>query len=72
MKEGQQMYRESGMTCSAVILSNSYTSLHFRRIARESGIIDGEKYINSSIDPAWEEKGMKWISEMNSKQYKPQ
>ncbi|MBD3179397.1 MAG: hypothetical protein GF417_07190 [Candidatus Latescibacteria bacterium] len=62
-REGQKLYRREGMNRSAVILSDSSTSLHFRRIARESGIYGRERYINASSNPDWESAGLKWVRE---------
>jgi len=60
IREGQNLYRKEGMKRSAVILADSSTSLHFRRIARESGIYNKERYINSSTNPDWESAGIGW------------
>lgn len=50
MVEGQQLYKEKGMTRSSVIVNNAVTSMQFRRLAKDSGIYEWERYIDGSQD----------------------
>ena len=61
MKVGQTAAREGGMVRSVVILSNPMIKMLFTTIAKETGIYEWERYIDSSTEPNWEEKGMQWI-----------
>lgn len=63
MREGQRHYKERGMTRSVVILSSAVLTMQFRRIAKETGIYDWERYINASKEQAWEQSGLRWIVE---------
>lgn len=61
MIKGQRMYREKGMNRSCVILNSAKTARQFRKIAKESGIFEFERYIDASSTPNWEERAMDWI-----------
>jgi len=61
MVKGQQLYKQAGMTRSVVILDNSITTMQFKRLAKESGIYDWERYIDASTVPNWEKAGVDWI-----------
>lgn len=63
MEEGQAQYKQSGMERSVVILDSMTTTLQFKRIAKESGIYDWERYINASAEPNWREVGLAWIED---------
>ena len=60
MQEGQKLYRRCGMARSVVILDNAATTMQFRRIARETGIYEWERYIDASEVENWEEMGLAW------------
>jgi hypothetical protein len=61
MQEGQRLYKKKGMIRSVVILGNALTTMQFRRIGKETGISQWERYINYSSTPDWEKLGMDWI-----------
>lgn len=61
MREGQQIYREAGMVRSVVILADEVLALQFRRLAKQSGIFDHERYIDASSVRNWEQVGLDWI-----------
>ena len=61
MQEGQKLYKEKGMTKSAVILANAVTKMQFKRIAQETGIYQWERYIDESSNPNWEKTGIDWV-----------
>lgn len=62
MVDTQNYYRQMGMDRSVVILSNLVTTIQFKRIARESGIADREKYIDASLHvDEWETLAMGWL-----------
>ena len=62
MQEGQQMYRLAGMERSVVILENPVTQMQFKRIAHESGIYQGERYLCAIETPDWEKVALDWLT----------
>lgn len=61
MQDGQKLYKSSGMVRSVVIVSDSVTNMQFKRIAKETGIYDWERYVDASAVENWEEVGLNWI-----------
>ncbi len=61
MQEGQILYKKAGMERSVVILQSALVTSQFKRVAKESGIYEWERYIDSSKTPGWEETGKKWL-----------
>lgn len=61
MREGQKIYMDAGMIRSVVILADEVIALQFRRIAKQSGIFDCERYIDASSVPNWEQVGLDWV-----------
>jgi len=58
MQQGQKLYKHKGMLRSVVILASAITAMQFKRIAKETGIYEWERYIDASKTPNWE----KWVS----------
>ena len=63
MVKGQQLFKEKGMERSAVVLSNSVTTMQFRRLAKESGIDAFERYIDASATPNWTDAAVAWVKD---------
>ena len=61
LKLGQKVCLERGMARSCVIVDSRITYLQFVRIARKTGILPGERYIDASVVPNWEQVGLDWI-----------
>jgi hypothetical protein len=61
MEKGQRLYKDKGMEKSVVILHNSITTMQFKRIAKETGIDQWERYIDASKVPNFEEVGKNWL-----------
>jgi len=61
MQEGHKLYKEAGMERSVVILANAVITMQFKRIAKETGIYEWERYIDASKTLNWEEVGTKWL-----------
>lgn len=61
MVEGQKLFKEHGMTRSVVILSNPIITMQFRRLAKQSGIYQWERYLDSSTVKDFETVGLSWI-----------
>ena len=49
------------MLRSVVIMDSLGIKLQFKRLSKESGIDEWERYIDSSSVNNWEELGLKWI-----------
>ncbi|MFY0688699.1 MAG: hypothetical protein JXQ90_16110 [Cyclobacteriaceae bacterium] len=61
MEEGQKMYKQAGMLRSVVVLANPITTMQFKRIAKETGIYEWERYIDASAVSNWEQLAQDWI-----------
>lgn len=61
MQSGQILYKQAGMERSVVILSNAIITMQFKRIAKETGIYEWERYIDASKTANWEDLGRKWL-----------
>lgn len=61
MENGQKLFKQKGMQRSVVILDNVVTKMQFRKIAKDTGIYEWERYISASDTPDWEEKGISWL-----------
>ena len=59
MVEGQKLYKARGMTRSAVILNNAVTAMQFKRLAKESGIYQWERYLDGA-QPGHFEAAVAW------------
>lgn len=62
LQQGQKYFKEKGMKRSVVILDKPITKMQFKRIAKETGIYDWERYIDATTDKDWEQKGIDWIT----------
>ena len=61
IEEGQKAFKEKGMERSVVVLANSLLTMQFKRIAKETGIYEWERYLDSSGVENWEQVGLDWI-----------
>lgn len=61
LEEGQKLFKQKGMARSVVILSNTVLTMQFKRIAKETGIYQWERYIDSNANPKWEQAGVDWL-----------
>ncbi len=61
MQKGQKLYKSKGMARSAVILANAVTCGQFRRIAKETGIYQWERYVDASQNPNWKQAALDWV-----------
>jgi len=61
MEEGQKLYKMKGMSRSAVGVDSATLVLQFKRIAKETGIYEWERYFDASEDAGWEKAGVDWI-----------
>ncbi len=62
LEEGQKLFKQKGMVRSVVILANSVLTMQFKRIAKETGIYQWERYIDSNVNPRWEQAGVDWLT----------
>jgi hypothetical protein len=63
MQEGQKLFKVKGMKRSVVILANTLMTMQFKRIGKETGIYDWERYIDSTKVSSWEQTGIAWIKD---------
>jgi len=63
MQRGQRLYKEKGMERSVVILSDPTLERQFQRIAKQTGILLWERYVDATRVPNWEQVGMDWLVE---------
>ena len=63
MEEGQKLYKAKGMERSVVILESVLVTMQFKRIAKETGIYNWERYISAQDKPDWEKIGIAWIKD---------
>jgi hypothetical protein len=63
MQEGQVLYKEKGLTRSAVIVSQGFIASQFKMIAQQTGIYEWERYIDASSNPQWEKTAMNWVKD---------
>jgi hypothetical protein len=61
MQKGQRLYKQKGMERSVVVLENPTLTLQFKRIAKQTGILLWERYIDSNLVKNWEEVALDWI-----------
>ncbi|MCX6138795.1 MAG: hypothetical protein NTV54_15050 [Ignavibacteriales bacterium] len=61
MVGGQQLYKKAGMERSAVVLNSMAVTLQFKRLAKDSGIYQWERYIDAASKTNWEQVGIDWI-----------
>lgn len=61
MQKGQRLYKQMGMERSVVILESATLARQFQRIARQTGILAWERYIDASVVKDWEKVALDWI-----------
>ena len=62
MQTGQKLFLDKGMKRSAVIVDSAVTVLQFKKIAKQSGIDAGERYIAGDSDDA-DSKAVAWAKD---------
>lgn len=63
MQDGQKLYKGKGMQRSVVILANSVLAMQFKRIGKETGIYEWERYIDASKTTNFEQVGLAWLKD---------
>jgi hypothetical protein len=62
LREAQAYYRTMGMERSVVIVNSPTVAMQLRRVAKESGIFDFERYVDISKHPNdWETRAVEWL-----------
>jgi len=59
--ECQQAASRAGLERSVVVLISPVIRIQLRRVAADSGISDGKRYINAAKNDDWEKVVMDWI-----------
>ena len=62
MRLNQTAAKAKGMGRSAQVLDDPITTMQFKRIARESGILDDMRQIDASQVEDWEKAAIAWIT----------
>ncbi len=62
LQEGQHLFQRRGMQRSAVIANNRVTVQQFKKIAKESGIFDGERYLSEETHPKTMQAAIDWAA----------
>lgn len=62
MEEGQKLFKMKGMTRSVVIVNSAMTAMQFKRIARDTGIYELERYLSAADNPDLEKAGLDWLN----------
>ncbi|MBN2794098.1 MAG: hypothetical protein JXR88_01730 [Clostridia bacterium] len=61
MEEGQKLFKFNGMERSVVILNSATVTMQFKKIAKDTGIDQWERYIDASKHADWETKSLDWL-----------
>jgi hypothetical protein len=61
MVEGQLIFKDKGMVRSVVILNSPILTMQFKRLAKESGIYQWERYVDASVVSDFEKVGEDWV-----------
>jgi hypothetical protein len=59
--ETQRLFRKSGLERSAVVLASAVMTMQFRRIAKDTGVGEHERYVDASKHADWEKIALGWI-----------
>lgn len=63
LMQGIQYCLDHGMERSAVVVSNAISKIQAVRIAKEAGIYQKLRHIDSSSTPDWEQVAKRWITD---------
>lgn len=61
--EIQKMLIELGVKRVVTMLGNATVAHQFKRLSLQSGLFDFDRYIDVSINPDWEEIGLRWMND---------
>lgn len=62
MVSGQELFKKAGMQRSAVLVDSATTAMQFKRLAKESGIDQWERYLSSQQSGAVD-AALAWIKD---------
>lgn len=62
MVKGQNFVLNKGKKRSAVILNNTITAIQFKRLAKESGVYESERFISVEKNPDWKKVAIDWVN----------
>lgn len=63
MEEGQKLYKMKGLTRSAVAVDSATLAFQFKRLAKQTGIYEWERYVDASSVDDWEKVALAWIND---------
>lgn len=61
LEEGQKLYKMKGMVRSVVVVNSAMAAMQLKRIARETGIYEWERYVSSDNVADWEKVALDWV-----------
>ena len=61
--KAQRMFKQGGLIRSVLLLNNPVTTLQFKRIAKETGVYEYERFIDASQTDNYEEVGRAWLTD---------
>ncbi|TCL70070.1 hypothetical protein EDC14_101059 [Hydrogenispora ethanolica] len=59
--EVQKMFKERGMVRSVAIFADYVTTMQTKRMSKETGIYEWERYLDASAESDWENIGILWV-----------
>jgi hypothetical protein len=62
LQDGQKLYKEKGMTRSAVAVNQGFVAAQLKMVAQDTGIYEWERYVDASINTNWENTCIDWIA----------
>ena len=63
IEQGQKEFKLKGLKRSVVVLANPITKMQFKRVAKQSGIYEWERYLDVASTSDYESVGEKWLVE---------
>ncbi|HCX24870.1 MAG: hypothetical protein CMB80_34220 [Flammeovirgaceae bacterium] len=61
--KAQRLFKQGGLVRSVLLLNNPVTTLQFKRIAKETGVYEYERFIDASQYANYEEVAEAWLTD---------
>lgn len=61
--KAQRMFKKGGLIRSVLLLSNPVTTLQFKKIAKETGVYEYERFIDTSQTDDYEKIAEAWLTD---------
>lgn len=69
-RDGQDAYRRAGMERSALILDSAVVALKLRRLAKDSGVYEWERYVHTGTTDDWRRVAADWVDDGLDPEYR--